>query len=393
AMGGGEYARTLHQPADSEIYQVGRNRDFDTINAALRKWREDGKRHAVIEITDNRVYVEPVNIQFSRSRGSLQLRAADRKRPVIRLLDWQTDKADALVVSGKRENRLVLDGLMIAGRGIQVIGDMSKLTLCHSTLVPGWSLDHDCEPMRPAEPSIEIYAPKVCLEIRHSIVGSIQLDPSVAIVEVERKETEVRQDAACEEDESAADDSFTEIRLDPIRLCIRDSILDATGEELEAIGAPGCPVAHARLDIRRSTVIGQVQVDSIGLAENSIFRGRVVVARRQKGCMRFCYAPPASRTPRRYRCQPDLVAAGLAGAEKEREEKRVEPVHNSTRYGRPDYCQLSLCCAVEISQGADDEAEMGVFHDLYQPQRRANLAVRLNEYTPAATDVGLIFEN
>jgi len=34
---------------------------------------------------------------------------------------------------------------------------------------------------------------------------------------------------------------------------------------------------------------------------------------------------------------------------------------------------------------------MGVFHDLYQPQRAANLTKRIAEYTPAGMDVGIIF--
>jgi hypothetical protein len=36
---------------------------------------------------------------------------------------------------------------------------------------------------------------------------------------------------------------------------------------------------------------------------------------------------------------------------------------------------------------------MGAFHDLYQPQREASLRARLEEYTPAGTDVGIIFVN
>ena len=39
---------------------------------------------------------------------------------------------------------------------------------------------------------------------------------------------------------------------------------------------------------------------------------------------------------------------------------------------------------------AHDESEMGVFHDLYQPQRIANLRARLNEYTPAGINAGVI---
>lgn len=41
--------------------------------------------------------------------------------------------------------------------------------------------------------------------------------------------------------------------------------------------------------------------------------------------------------------------------------------------------------------GADDESEIGVFHDLFQPQREANLRTRLEEYVPAEFDVNLIF--
>jgi hypothetical protein len=33
---------------------------------------------------------------------------------------------------------------------------------------------------------------------------------------------------------------------------------------------------------------------------------------------------------------------------------------------------------------------MGVFHDLFQPQRMANLRARLGEYTPAGIDAGVI---
>ena len=137
--------------------------------------------------------------------------------------------------------------------------------------------------------------------------------------------------------------------------------MDATDSESEAIGAPGCIVAHARLTIERSTVIGQVQVHSIDLAEDSIFDGKVTVARRQQGCMRFCYVTPGSRTPRRYQCQP--------GSRGERQNRRGESSgrnagetrFNSERYGRPDYCQLADDCAEEITRGASDESEMACF--------------------------------
>jgi hypothetical protein len=70
---------------------------------------------------------------------------------------------------------------------------------------------------------------------------------------------------------------------------------------------------------------------------------------------------------------------------------RVTPQFNSVRYGSPTYAQLALECATEIAQGADDESSMGAFHDLFEPQRQANLRTRLAEYTPAGADADLVF--
>jgi hypothetical protein len=69
----------------------------------------------------------------------------------------------------------------------------------------------------------------------------------------------------------------------------------------------------------------------------------------------------------------------------------VRPQFTSTRYSTPGYAQLARTCAAEITGGADDQSEMGAFHDLFQPQRAANLAARLEDFVPAAMDVGIIY--
>jgi hypothetical protein len=206
--------------------------------------------------------------------------------------------------------------------------------------------------------------------IEHSILGSIRVDEN-------------------------------EVTDDPIRIHISDSILDATSTKRVVLGGVDAPVAYASLTIVRSTVFGRIRVHSIELAENSIFNSVVKVARSQVGCVRFCYVPDGSRTPRRYNCQPDLVQQAVKDnndipdaekpAEMQRESDRVVPVFNSTRYGTPSYCQLADACADEIKRGADDESEMGVFHDLFQPQRAANLRARLDEFTPAGNEAGIIY--
>lgn len=391
-IGGGEYDRPLSQPTEHKLYRVGAGEEFPNINAALRQWTDQDSSehpHAVIEIADSGVYVEQINIAL-RERQSLQLRAANGKRPVIRLLDWHTESPDALNVAGALGSRFTLDGLLITGRSLTVEGEIAEVVIRHSTLVPGWTLGDDCEPERPTEPSLELFCPRARVSVERSIIGSIQVHPLVSVAEGAGEGKSQMKSAAAEAGCEGVGHGF---RVDPICLRVSDSVIDATGPELEAIGSPGCVVAHARLTILRSTVFGQVQVHAIDLGENTIFDGRVFVARRQQGCLRFCYVTPESRTPRRYHCQPDLAAGNLQGEEKALAERRVRPRFISVRYGRPDYCRLADDCAEEITRGADDESEMGVFHDLYQPQRLANLRARLDEYTPAGMDAGIIFIN
>lgn len=380
---------------------------FNTLTAAVALWQAERPRQATIQIEDSGVYVEQLSLEV-RSGQSLQIRATNRRRPVLRLLNWYTAMPDAISVVLHPNSHLMLDGLMITGRGIRVsqISEAAEteheddpivniqapatqsptrddpkehayLTIRHCTLVPGWGLDANCDPRRPAESSLELtnFHGKVMCD--RTLLGSIQLN-------------------------------HDEVQTDPVAIEIRDSLLDATSPRLEAIGAPGCPVAHATLRILRSTVFGQVQVHAVELAENSIFEGKMTVARSQIGCMRFCAYIGGSRTPRRFRCQPDLAIAAveqplttqaeppseeaLADA-RQREQDRVRSRFSSTRYGTPTYGQLALHCPLEITRGADDESEMGVFHHLFQPQRAANLEARLNEFTPSGMSAAILYAN
>jgi hypothetical protein len=479
--------RWRNPPAGNKVLEDWQRRHFPTINKALEAWGHDSPDEALIQIDDSGAYVEHVEIRLRRNQR-LEIRAADGARPVIRLLDWYTNRPDSLGIYGPkpdeqkgeggdvtqsddvrqtfdevtpvrvrgrayveepneeepdedesdedskgesaeqsdadakpkvtdatgatdagapkaavqdatgavgvedecshaRGTRVRLDGLMVVGRGVTVSGDIYELSLRDCTLVPGWSLDTDSYPESETEPSIELTDTSARLRIERSIVGSILVNES-------------------------------EVRIDPIEISLTDSVLDATSPDLEALYGPDGTHAHATLRAVRSTVFGEVRAHSITLAENTIFSGRVRVARTQAGCVRFCYVPAGSRTPRRYDCQPDLAVASAlkeldvkvqsdrkAGldigtdaerrAEREavraREEMRVRPHFNSVRYGTPAYCQLAETCPREISRGADDESEMGVYHDLFQPQREANLRARLDEFTPAGVDAGIIF--
>jgi hypothetical protein len=399
-MGGGPYPRKLSQPKLYRRYPVSKTQrdaaDLTSIGAAIAKWRQDQAssnpeppitdpthpdwvieketlRSAVIELADDEAYTERLSLRLLPGEY-VQIRAASGKRPLIRLLDQIVDQPDSFSIRGGAGSRLVLDGLMIAGNALRIFGplddpveppvpgDLCDVTIRHCTLVPGWWLDCDCEPKQPTKPSIELEDSGATLRISHSILGAIHVFAS------ERKH-------------------------DPIEIEISDSIVDAVSQERPAITASGGLLAFASLSIKRSALLGAVLAHAIERAENSIFLNEVRVARKQVGCMRYCYVPPGSRTPRRYHCQPDLVVQKAEPDESAMEASRVAPVFTSLRYGKPAYGQLADTCATEIKRGADDESEMGAFHDLFQPQREAILRARLNEYTPVDMDAGIIFVN
>lgn len=436
-IGGGEYRRPISQPANVEFFREAR---AGQLRDVLAEWKTASPKSAVIELTESEIYDDPVEFEIP-AQHRLQIRAAAGTRPIIRLLDHKANEPDALEVVLNKGSRLVLDGLLITGRSVQIraavepaapkkgggkaeekrkhheearpysessdayqaedekgtvpsdqeeegdgysakaVGDgiepaEIEVVIRHCTLVPGWTLENNCAPCQPSKGSLHLRNLQGQVRIEHSILGAVR----------------VHED---------------EVRAEPLDLRISDSVVDATHLDRAALSRPGgSEIAHAALTIKRSTVLGEIHTHVLRLGENCIFAGHTCVARRQIGCVRFCYVVPGSRTPRRYECQPDRAEKAareklkklspMASAEDKeraiaRAQGRVRPQFNSTRYGTPAYCQLAAGCPEEITRGADDESEMGVFHDLFQPQRTANLRARLAEFTPAGADAAIIF--
>ena len=71
--------------------------------------------------------------------------------------------------------------------------------------------------------------------------------------------------------------------------------------------------------------------------------------------------------------------------------QHVASSFTSLRYGDAAYCQLSAACPVEITEGADDQVEMGAFHGLYQRRREANLRAALDEYLRFGLEAGIFY--
>ncbi|MCW5983243.1 MAG: hypothetical protein KIT09_34450 [Bryobacteraceae bacterium] len=135
-------------------------------------------------------------------------------------------------------------------------------------------------------------------------------------------------------------------------------------------------------NFERCTVLQDASLHETNLISECIFMDTVSVTRGQSGCIRYSYLPSASQTPRRYRCQPDLVTEDLPDPDKPAAEIRVIPVFVSQLYGDAGFAQLAPACPKEISAGGEDAGEMGAFQFLQQGRREANLRLRLDEYLP-----------
>ncbi len=346
---------------------------FASLTAAIAHWSSGavGKPDAVIVIKDSRTYALPTQIALA-DESELTIEAADGERPVLQTVAGGLSvTAPGADPDPERRGTLTLSGVVVEGF-VHVEGDLGRLRLIHSTLVPGRRIAEGAP--TPAKPwSIVIEGTSggtinahLRLQLAFSITGPI----------------------VCPEH---AD-----------RIVVLDSIVD--GLDGAAIASDGGGTS-APLTIERSTVLGTTSVHELEASE-SIFTDTVLVDRRQSGCVRFSYVPPKSLTPRRYRCQPDLgtrraldeaLAADPTLTQAEQDAIRdyvagwLQPAFSATAYGQPAYCQLRLAAPVEIRTGAADGSEMGAYCHLKQPQRESNLRIRLDEYLPFGLEAGVIY--
>jgi hypothetical protein len=366
---------------------------------------------------------------------TLEIRAANKHWPLLRLqsADGHPCGKPCMVRLG-RGSRFVLDGLQICGETLRIEEtECEKLTdstapsnsaqqgfsgegcdqgltlnpstgapldaprsvvVRYSTFVPGGRAPNASCGCSPNHASLALRIPGGRLSIAHSVVGTLNIEHP------------------CCDSSPSRHDFTVACPKDPLSLRIRDSIIHAA-QGRAAITGECCWPAHADLSIERSTVLGHVWVQQISSAEDSLFEGLVHTTRRAHGYMRFCYVPldaaqlkehcdcetsfaatrsRTSRTPPRFKCIPEASQKGRSP--RSVDDCDCTPANGSvttalapkfvTRdFGRPGYCELAIDCPAAIRRGAQDESELGVYHDNYWPQREAALEAQLQEYTPA----------
>jgi hypothetical protein len=377
-LGGGPYdrrdsaAKAFPTVDTAQRWQIGVTRDVATLAAdqaspvprlfgslteasaawdqAVADWRAGPMDHdleGLVVVIDSRTYEESVNFTVPE-RCRLVVLAADwpdEDFPDMPGQRWRVPGHESavarrphvrgsMVVKGTGPagsallGAFVLDGLLVEGTLRVAAGNLGELRVAHSTLVPG-----------AAAISLDVEAGNDYLDLtlERTISGPVR------------------------------------IAADARALRVTEGIVDAGGDDAQAIDATG-----VRGSLDSATIRGESALRSLD-ASNCIFTGRMIVERRQMGCVRFSFVSLDSLVPRRFQCHPvDATEA-----------RRVAPSFTSVRYGTPAYMQLDSASVAEIAAGADDEGEIGAFHFLQQPQRLANARAALSDYLRLGLELGV----
>ena len=376
-LGGGEYARRKWlgrelPGAPAPIAVTGGGNALDTAIAG----RPPATR-TIVRVGDNDSYNLSTNITLNAGE-SLIVEAEDGCRPHLRFAGGQL-----AVQGGDAKAALTFGGVLIEG-ALRITGNLGRLRLLHATLVPGRFIEQEAAPpstgasliVDPGSPG-SLRNTSLEVEIAFAILGAIRVPAHIS------------------------------------KLWLLDSVVQG----LERAGGPTVAAVSDAVGtngpaalIERSTLFGPTVFRKLDLGSESIFTGIVTVEQRQQGCVRFSYVPRGSRTPQQYRCQPSLE---IATAKKQTEDEAAKngtvlppgwdvaleneirawlvPSFETDVYGRPEFAQLRRTCPLQVRTGAEDGSEMGAFSVLKQPQREANLRLRLDEYLPVGLEAGIVY--
>ena len=374
-IGGGEYERV---PPGEALPARRSARDAEALQPHLDALQGSGGR---LVIDDSLTYAETPTLHLdgvtALGAPGLQLVVTARNgaRPLL------AATGDIVLDIGAR-GRLVIDGLVISGGALTLAAtadtEPRELVLRHCTLLPGRTLNADGSAAAPGEPSLVIEHPFATVTLEHCIVGALRI-------------------------------------AEPAQATLDDCIVDAGAPDniaYEGIGTtPADTPPGATLIVTECTVIGKLHVQVLAMASNSLllarrvaadgWRGPVWAERTQQGCVRFCWLPADSIAPRRHRCLPS------------EQHPQVLPQFTSMRYGDAGYMQLRRSTPQVIRNGAGprwrppdsaggtaadafdpgegEGGEIGVMNALAQPQREANLRVRLDEYLRFGLHAGVFY--
>lgn len=334
-IGAGEYDRNLFSAiptveTSNSIIVSGGNKALQNSLASLTPTGS-------LTIEDSFTYNEVNDITDIQN---VFLGSQNLSRPLIRLSPniktWSFTGDNAV---------LTLDGLFISGGDVVLSGSFKLVTLSCCTFDPG-SLNKDGTDY---EKSIdERYLTPSCLWI-DGIVEQLVISRCVMGPVNERSGT-------------------------LIDLKINDSIVQSI--ELNTPVLPAINMSIGTLEMNRCTVMGQINVHSLGASDCLLSGDTLTVVDNQIGCIRFSAWTSGSRLPRQYQCVEIPLNAS---------------VFVSLNYGDPAYAQLAedadnsiidTLHNATISEGAESGSVMGAFSGELYPIKMRALKMKFEEYMP-----------
>ena len=309
------------------------------VPAGLNFLPPGGVNGDVAEVLDSANYT-PIGNRNQITR--LEFRAANRRRPYLRLThNW------LLNTSANLDSELTLDGLWIGATGafsIRLLGDYRTLSLRHMTLDPG-GLDASGNPIRAVPLSIRGNVARLVID--KSIVGPIRVEGAGELTHLE----------------------------------ITDSIVDGQHSPAPAISVPSGQVI-----MRRATVFGEVQVESLDASE-ALITGFTDVTNTQAGCFRFSAVierqDPLNILSAHSRVPHPYESYFL---------RDFDGMFTSRVFGQPGYAQLTESAPVSLQRGAENGSEIGAFSSLLNPIKLDSLRAKVDEFAPFGLLPVYIFE-
>ena len=344
---------------------------------------------------------------------------------MIRLLDYRVDQPAPFASAGDGA-RFVLDGFLVTGRGIRrsrgragrrVHGPprpgrhprrervpryprfadehvrstasadgLCDVTIRHCTLVPGLGPGIRLRARAAERTQSDAQQHPGPRRVEHSILGSIVAESTTTCGPIPsshqrqhprrhrprpaRHQQRRRPVGLCSSRSCAAPWSARSAPMPSSgpRIPSSPARCGSAGARSAAYASATCPPARAR---RAATTASRTLRDRGHGGRTPPGRARGERAGRRRALPRW---PPQSRASERAR-------------------DRVRPASPASATARPATASWPGRLRRRSGAGADDEAELGAFHDLFQPQRTANLRARLDEYTPAGMATGIFFTN
>ncbi len=330
-------------------------RVFDTLNNAIAEWNnQQAGTFGVICLMDSCTYSDPLptvyvpggsrlGIVAASSPGLVRSGATTAVEPksLMPVIAGSLTVVGQQGAGGQAAGEVFLDGLLVIGQVSVSAGDLGRLSVASSTITDGVGVATKSGDGQRND--------RLRVEMAGCLCGPVSVLGSIAAVSV------------------------------------KDSVVDGAGKV-------ALDVATTDLTVVATTVFGTTAARTLN-ASDCMFTAPLQVERLQAGCVRFSYVPDGSAVPYAFRCQPATAVASVPSADAGAVAARLTPMFRSERLGDPGYAQLLLLCAPELLSGADNGAEMGVFNQVQQPHREANLRTALDEYLRFGLEAGIFYVN